>query len=315
MKRAGAQEGKSEFEEDIQLKRKDSRKYLETLVGENTARNVWYIPPSPYNPGKHIYLLATTHFKRESYRDATKLITALRPSSVVLELEEDDDALKNAKAGGFSPRLTGLLRRGYFAAFYQELIDLCRETLTGNKRTSRMDSEFGAAFEAAEKVEAKIVKADIPWYIRTERVFRNLMTMDAMKLLALSGRGGGADKANFEKLPSAWKYIEDMGDKSIICGGVEFHMVQAHERDLRFIDALKKAEGDVIVGVFGSEHVRGILDFWASEFDTDKLLTAPDVRDSIELWLTGEFERGRFVHHAKETLIVTLMIASKPLFH
>eukprot|EP00466_Bigelowiella_natans_P021433 jgi/Bigna1/133427/aug1.21_g8135 len=105
-------------------------------------------------------------------------------------------------------------------------------------------------------------------------------------------------------------------------------MVQAHERDLRFIDALKKAEGDVIakskrnvevvrvsVGVFGSEHVRGILDFWASEFDTDKLLTAPDVRDSIELWLTGEFERGRFVHHAKETLIVTLMIASKPLFH
>jgi len=42
----------------------------------------------------------------------------------------------------------------------------------------------------------------------------------------------------------------------------------------------------VSVGVFGSEHVRGILDFWASEFDTDKLLTAPDVRDSIELWLT-----------------------------
>ena len=45
------------------------------------------------------------------------------------------------------------------------------------------------------------------------------------------------------------------------------------ERDLMFADALKRAEGEKIVGIFGLSHIHGILKCWDQTFDVSKLHT------------------------------------------
>jgi len=122
--------------------------------------------------------------------------------------------------------------------------------------------------------------------------------------------------------------MTDQG-RSIVVGNMDYHIVMVHERDLLFVDKLKRqAKGPVVVGVFGLGHLGGILDFWDTtttttttaaaasppskngqehkQVDIDKIWTPAGVGidESLDLWLT--------VHQLPEERLFTSFV---PTYH
>eukprot|EP00884_Botryococcus_braunii_P004219 jgi/Botrbrau1/13799/Bobra.0056s0047.1 len=119
-------------------------------------------PPFRDSPQEcEVYILGTAHISKASCEDVRKVISAVRPEVVFLELCQERRSLLTCTAADFKPlplnKLVAEVRKGLplFTAVYSWM--LCR---VGESLDAPPGEEFRVALEEARKVNAKVVLGD-----------------------------------------------------------------------------------------------------------------------------------------------------------
>jgi len=273
-----------------------------------------------------VILVGTAHLSNQSADDVRRVIAAVRPENVVVELCKsrcaqlyDDVATAGATAGRTGNALS--LRGDSLLEAYTRSLSLggrsallLRLFLGALSTNVGVDSgvEFRAARKAADAVEAQIVLGDRPIEVTLRRAWdampvksRWVFTKDLV-LGAQSAKGAGAAavEAAVERLK------QDDAMSSMLSSFAErFPEAMAplvHERDMYLAWSLKRSKAvngsSVVVGVVGRGHMRGVC--YAITHDSSHLRFR-DLAGSRKKEGSGPVEMARNV--AIETGIMTAL--------
>ncbi|KAL3647383.1 hypothetical protein CASFOL_008351 [Castilleja foliolosa] len=246
------------------------------------------VPPwrSDFVEPETIWLIGTNHVSRESAGDVERVISAVRPDNVVVELcrskllfragimytPENDDQNQQLRSGTFS--LTGT---GFFGAIGRS-INLGGQTALAlrlllatfsSKVSSDINRPFGDEFRAARKVSeeigAQLVLGDRPIEITLERACNSLNWKEKLSLLSSIIRGITSSDDLYNKAmeepradDSSFQLYEQL---SFSYPSLLPPLI--HERDTFLAWSLKRSKAvnksKKVVGVIGKGHVNGVI--------------------------------------------------------
>ncbi|KAB2064777.1 hypothetical protein ES319_A09G044800v1 [Gossypium barbadense] len=230
-----------------------------------------------------IWLLGTTHISPESASDVERVVTAVRPDNVVVELcrsragimyiSSDVENGEQLRSNMFS--LSGT---GFFGAVGRS-INLGGQTalalrlllaLFSSKLSSDLNRPFGDEFRAArkasEEVGAQIVLGDRPIEITLERAWNSLKWSEKVSLVLSVIRGITSPSSDISKNDLLEQNYEN--DTFQLYEHLSFSypsLLQplVHERDTYLAWSLKRSKAvnkcKTVVGVIGKGHMNGVI--------------------------------------------------------
>ncbi|EFN66316.1 TraB domain-containing protein [Camponotus floridanus] len=238
--------------------------------------------------GGKLYLVGTAHFSVESQNDVSKVIQAVRPHIVVVELcrarvgilQLDEEVMfRYAKDIDFRVMMDTIKKEGLYNGLLHILL-LRMATHVAKQLGMPPGGEFRRAFEEAKKVPNCIVHlADRPINITMQRAIRSLSWWQTIKL--------GWHLATM-KDPITQEDVElckqrSMLDEMIASMKEQFPVlgeVLVKERDIYLTNSLQLAclphrtanhtfEPARVVGIVGLGHTPGIIENWGKVKPTD----------------------------------------------
>ena len=256
-------------------------------------------------------LVGVAHLSTRSPADVRTVVSALRPQCVVVELcrsrqqqlyggsgaSSSPFALTGdgGAAQGLLPALQRALRLGGGGALLLRAAMAAVASKVGDSGNAPgvpvLGSEFMAAREAAEEVGAQVVLGDRPLEITLQRAISCTTWPDRARglglvLATLSGSGSGQPRGSVVTASAMDALVADGQAVDALLAGFTYAFPKlatalVHERDAYLAWSLcrsKAVDGtDVVVGVVGKAHVRGIV--WAMQ---------PQLRDQLRFdALTG----------------------------
>ncbi|KAJ4777089.1 TraB family protein [Rhynchospora pubera] len=237
----------------------------------------WFVEP------ESIWVLGTSHLSEKSAADVERVVGAIRPDNVVVELcrsragimyaSADDQNAPVLNSNMFSlsgSRFFGAISRsinlgGQSALALRLLLAVFSSKITsGSNRT--FGDEFRAARKAAEEVGSQLVLGDRPIEITLERAWNSLNWNEKLRLLTLLFRGItspslGNKEGDFE--------IEEKGSdpfelyEQLSSTYPSLLQPLIHERDTYLAWSLKRSKAvnncKTVVGVIGKGHMNGVV--------------------------------------------------------
>lgn len=228
-----------------------------------------------------IWIIGTTHVSEESAFDVERVIRAVKPENVVVELcrsragimymPENEDSNQQLRSSMFS--LTGT---GFFGAIGRSInlggqtalaLRLLLATLSSKVSADinrPFGDEFRAARKAAEEIGAQLVLGDRPIEITLERAWSSLKWKEKLSLVSSVIRGVTSSDVSVKAVE---KPID--GDSSFqLYEQLSFSypsllLPLVHERDTFLAWSLKRSKAvngcTNVVGVIGKGHMNGVI--------------------------------------------------------
>ncbi|KAH1091750.1 hypothetical protein J1N35_019007 [Gossypium stocksii] len=230
-----------------------------------------------------IWLLGTTHISPESASDVKRVVRAVRPDNVVVELCRSRAGImyiSNDVENGEQLRsnMFSLSGTGFFGAVGRS-INLGGQTalalrlllaLFSSKLSSDLNRPFGDEFRAArkasEEVGAQIVLGDRPIEITLERAWNSLNWSEKVSLVLSVIRGITSPSSDISKNDLLEQNYEN--DTFQLYERLSFSypsLLQplVHERDTYLAWSLKRSKAvnkcKTVVGVIGKGHMNGVI--------------------------------------------------------
>ncbi|AES62567.1 putative pheromone shutdown, TraB [Medicago truncatula] len=230
---------------------------------------------------EYIWLIGTTHVSKESAMDVERVVKAVKPDNVVVELcrsragimyADDDQLDKQLRSTMFS--LSGT---GFFGAIGRS-INLGGQTALAlrlllaafsSKISSNIDRPFGDEFRAARKVSeevgAQLVLGDRPIEITLQRAWKALNWTQKLSLLTIVVRGitssSDISTDKLEKASSNDGTLQLYEQLSFSYPSLLPPLI--HERDTYLAWSLKRSKAvnncKRVVGVIGKGHMNGVI--------------------------------------------------------
>ncbi|CAL5209561.1 unnamed protein product [Lathyrus oleraceus] len=230
---------------------------------------------------EYIWLIGTTHVSKESAMEVERVVKAVKPDNVVVELcrsragimyADDDQLDKQLRSTMFS--LSGT---GFFGAIGRS-INLGGQTALAlrlllaafsSKISSDIDRPFGDEFRAARKVSeeigAQIVLGDRPIEITLQRAWKALNWTQKLSLLriVISGITSSSEISTnkLEKASSDDGTLQLYEQLSFSYPSLLPPLI--HERDTYLAWSLKRSKAvnncKRVVGVIGKGHMNGVI--------------------------------------------------------
>jgi pheromone shutdown protein TraB len=244
-----------------------------------------------YREPQLVLLVGTAHISTQSADDVMRVVAAVQPQNVVVELCASRSALlyDTDTSADDPPSAQGELRGGALTMGGDNLLQavsrsvalggrsalLLRLLLGGlSQRLStqmgiRTGVEFRAARQAAEGCGAQIVLGDRPIEVTLRRAWDAMSWQARVSLFRELTAGMGA-AASAQGEQAAARALERLQDDDVVSAMLtsmaERHPEAAvpllHERDLYLAWSLKRSKAvngtDVVVGVLGRGHMRGV---------------------------------------------------------
>ncbi|PRW33045.1 traB domain-containing -like [Chlorella sorokiniana] len=228
------------------------------------------------------YLLGTAHISEQSCADVARLVRAVRPQFVFLELCKERAAMLAEDVRPRAPTVAeaaALVRAGKatpFSVIYAWLL-----ARVGQGMELVPGGEFRVALQEAKAIGAKYVLGDRPISITMSRVWAALSGWEKARLLG-SLLWMGAGKVDRQAMQTEIEHLKqpDALSAAVEQFGNDFpSIVQplVTERDQYMVYVLRKLAlyGDRVVAVVGAGHLKGITEHWEDEIELDKLTRLP----------------------------------------
>ncbi|KAB2011810.1 hypothetical protein ES319_D09G045500v1 [Gossypium barbadense] len=230
-----------------------------------------------------IWLLGTTHISPESASDVERVVRAVRPDNVVVELCRSRAGIMYISSGvengeQLRSNMFSLSGTGFFGAVGRS-INLGGQTalalrlllaLFSSKLSSDLNRPFGDEFRAArkasEEVGAQIVLGDRPIEITLERAWNSLKWSEKVILVLSVIRGITSPSSDISKNDLLEQNYEN--DTFQLYERLSFSypsLLQplVHERDTYLAWSLKRSKAvnkcKTVVGVIGKGHMNGVI--------------------------------------------------------
>ncbi|XP_062120528.1 uncharacterized protein LOC133834791 isoform X1 [Humulus lupulus] len=229
-----------------------------------------------------IWLVGTTHISRESAMEVERVVRAIKPDNVVVELCRSRAGIMYTSDGdeqgqGLRSNMFSLSGTGFFGAVGRS-IDLGGQTalalrlllaVFSSKISSDVNRPFGDEFRAArkasEEVGAQIVLGDRPIEITLERAWNSLTWTEKLGLVTSVVRGitspSDLSKKNFKESSTDDSTFQLYEQLSFSYPNLLQPLI--HERDTYLGWSLKRSKAvnksKSVVGVIGKGHMNGVI--------------------------------------------------------
>lgn len=229
-----------------------------------------------------IWLIGTTHTSRESAVDVERVVRAVNPDNVVVELCRSRAGIMYMTSDGelgqeIRLNMFSLSGTGFFGAVGRSL-NLGGQTalalrllfaVFSSKISSDMNRPFGDEFRAArkasEEIGAQVVLGDRPIEITLERAWNSLKWNEKLNLVlsVLRGITSSADMSgnSLKELSTDESSLQLYDQLSSLYPSLLRALI--HERDTYLAWSLKRSKavknGKRVVGVIGKGHLNGVI--------------------------------------------------------
>ncbi|CAL5004890.1 unnamed protein product [Urochloa decumbens] len=259
-------------------------------------------PPDFVEP-EEVWILGTSHLSPESVADVERVLRAVRPDNVVVELcrsragimyvsdASDEPLLKSNMFSLGGAKFFGAVNRSINLGGQSALALRLLLAVFSSKISSGANRPFGEEFRAARKVSedigAQLVLGDRPIEITLERAWKSLSWDQKTNLVISLFRGiTSTDTPQDEK--SAVSPYELYQKLSTSYPSLLQPLI--HERDMFLAWSLKRSKAvnksKIVVGVVGKGHMNGIV--YALISDQGDLRFRDLVgRESSDTWVTS----------------------------
>ncbi|XP_052206466.1 uncharacterized protein LOC127810907 isoform X1 [Diospyros lotus] len=230
-----------------------------------------------------IWLLGTSHISPQSSVDVERVVGAVKPDNVVVELCRSragimyTSANDNGVGKQFRSSMFSLSGKGFFGAVGRSL-DLGGQTalalrlllaVFSSKISSDVNRPFGDEFRAArkasEEVGAQLVLGDRPIEITLERAWNSLKWKEKLSLVRAVVRGitSSADMTSDSLKESSTDDSTFQLYQQLSFSYPSLLQPLVHERDTYLAWSLKRSKavnnGKRVVGVIGKGHLNGVI--------------------------------------------------------
>lgn len=231
---------------------------------------------------EEIWLVGTTHISRRSADDVARVVRAVRPDNVVVELCRSRAGIMYTSSEGdpsqqLQSSMFSLSGTGFFGAVGRS-INLGGQTalalrlllaIFSSKISSDVNRPFGDEFRAARKVseeiDAQIVLGDRPIEITLERAWSSLKWDQKISLVVSVFRGiasqSDASGSNLQESNTGDSTFELYKQLSFSYPALLQPLI--HERDTYLAWSLKRSKAvnncKRVVGVIGKGHMNGVV--------------------------------------------------------
>lgn len=239
-----------------------------------------------YSEPEVVYIVGTAHTSNESAEEVARVIQAIRPENVVVELcrsrssvmYEEDRIKRMSDSGKGWFDLTGgenmadtfwktLQLGGASALFLRLLLSRVSSMMAERMEVGTVGVEFVAARKTAEDIDAQIVLGDRPIEITLRRAWESLSAVQKLKFIGMlvgGILGKNSHLANVEALERLRK--DDDAVNALLYNLAdsfpELAQSLVFERDLYLAWSLKRSKAvngtKNVVGVIGKGHMRGV---------------------------------------------------------
>ncbi|XP_061371704.1 uncharacterized protein LOC133314273 isoform X2 [Gastrolobium bilobum] len=241
-----------------------------------------------------IWLVGTTHVSKESAMEVERVVRALRPDNVVVELcrsragimyaAADDELGKQIRSNMFSLSGTGFfgavgrsINLGGQTALALRLLLAAFSSKISSDINRPFGDEFRAARKASEEVGAQIVLGDRPIEITLQRAWKALKWTDKLSLVISVVRGiTSSSDISTNKLELQEASTDDGTFQLYEQLSLSYPSLLPpliHERDTYLAWSLKRSKAvnncKRVVGVIGKGHMNGVI--YALVSDTGNL--------------------------------------------
>ncbi len=224
-----------------------------------------------------IYLIGTAHVSKESVKDVKRVVEAVEPDSICIELCEarhraivDQDNWKKMNIFKVirEKKSLFLLAQLIMASFYRRM---------GEKMDVQPGAEMIEGINLAEKTGAELVLADRNIEITLKRVWGHLTLWHKMKMTAQLMMSLFIDEKIDDKMIEEMKN-QDQLEHIMETFAEEFPEVKKRlidERDIYLAQKVRNAPGKKIVAIVGAGHVSGMKEYIHRDMPLEPLMEVP----------------------------------------
>jgi pheromone shutdown-related protein TraB len=224
-----------------------------------------------------VWVLGTAHVSRRSVDDVERLIRAVRPDSVCVELDSNRYQALVDETRWRDLDIFEVIRQRRVPFLLAMLLLSAYQARIGERFGVRPGAELLAACREAKAAGATLVLADRDVQTTIRRTWRTLGWRERIKLaLALAGGLFSDDEISEEELESFRErhdvagLIEELAETF---PGVKGPLID--ERDAWLASEIEQAAGPKVVAVVGAAHVPGILNRYGEPHDRASLERIP----------------------------------------
>jgi pheromone shutdown-related protein TraB len=213
-------------------------------------------------PGQTIYVLGTAHISAQSVTDARRLIAAVRPDTVCVELCEPRRQALARKDAFRDMDIFQIVRKKQAMVLLAHLVLSAFQRKLGAQLGVAPGAEMIAAIEAGEAAGARLVMADRSIQVTLRRTWARLGLWARSKLLAelmavlVAPPDIDAQQIEALKQQDMLGQVMEQFAKSF----PRAKTVLMDERDAVLAHHIRTAPGERIVAVVGAGHLRGIVE-------------------------------------------------------
>ncbi|KAI8030636.1 TraB domain-containing protein [Camellia lanceoleosa] len=231
---------------------------------------------------EEIWLIGTTHISLESALDVERVVRAVKPDNVVVELcrsragimymSNDGEVGQQMRSNMFSLSGTGFfgamgrsLNLGGQTALALRLLLAAFSSKLSSDMNRPFGDEFRAARKASEEVGAQVVLGDRPIEITLERAWNSLKWNEKLSLVFSVVRGitSSADMSRNNLKESSTDDSTFQLYEQLSFSYPSLLQPLLHERDTYLAWSLKRSKavnnGKRVVGVIGKGHLNGVI--------------------------------------------------------
>ncbi|KAI7842710.1 hypothetical protein COHA_003641 [Chlorella ohadii] len=236
------------------------------------------------------YVLGTAHVSSESCEDVAKLIRAVRPQVVLVELCSERKPILTADKIK-EPSLAEVLneiragRATPFQGIYSWLL-----AKVGRNLDVMPGEEFRVALREAHAIGAQVVLGDRELTITLARVWHSLSCWEKIKLTStllwtgISMLDGEEMRQEMERLKESDAITEAIREFGKDFPGLIRPLLVERDQYMAFMLRKLSSRAHTVVAVVGAGHLQGIRQQWDQEIDIAEITRMPEQRQPLLRW-------------------------------
>lgn len=256
--------------------------------------------------GKEIFIVGTAHVSKESVDEVNRVIEAIRPDTVCVELCQTRYAALTDNKRWQDLDLFQVIREGKTLFLLASLAIGAYQRRLGRELGIKPGAEMLAAANKAEEIGANVALVDRDIQITLKRTWANLSFSRKVSLVgAIFGSLVSREEISseqIEQLKERAHLSQLMREFAKQMPDVQVPLID--ERDKYLMTSIERAEGKRIVAVVGAGHVEGMCRYFGEPIDVKQLEEIPPrprwtqaLKWLIPLLILAAFARGYFQHH------------------
>ncbi|MEZ4441354.1 MAG: TraB/GumN family protein [Polyangiaceae bacterium] len=270
-------------------------------VGSSTVNVTLELPPRREGEAPRVvHIIGTAHVSRHSVEEVRRVIEAIRPDTVCVELDPVRYEALTDDSRWRKLDIFQVIRQKKVLFLMASLALQAYQRSIGEQLGVKPGSELLEAVRAAEDVGAEVVFADRDVQATLRRTWANLRFSNKVKLIGallasvMGGEGEEIDEARIEALKDREKIGDMMTEFAEAVPDVKEPLID--ERDQYLMSSIEDAPGQTLVAVVGAAHVGGMTKQIGRKTDRDALaqIPPPGLAGRLLKWIIPAIILGAF---------------------